>query len=123
LGSKLREQKYPCRPVANDMRVKIDAGYVYPHVVIHCGEGEFEDDAFDTLTNPVVIYMKELSDLLNSFNLRCGLSFSADMSGQPMAVIENNWRGGCYDKKKWIGVWNLSGGVPVGCQLCICAIE
>ncbi len=31
--------------------------------------------------------MKELSKLLSSFNFRCGLSFSADMSGQPMAVI------------------------------------
>nr|WP_319395845.1 hypothetical protein [uncultured Desulfobacter sp.] len=31
--------------------------------------------------------MKELSKLLSSFNLRCGLSFSADMSGQPMAVL------------------------------------
>ncbi len=30
--------------------------------------------------------MKEFSKLLSSFNLRCGLSFSADMSGQPMAV-------------------------------------
>ncbi len=34
--------------------------------------------------------MKELSKLLSSFNLRCGLSFSADMSGQPMAVIKIN---------------------------------
>ncbi len=30
--------------------------------------------------------MKELSKLLSSFNLRCGLYLSADMSSQPMAV-------------------------------------
>jgi Uma2 family endonuclease len=67
LGGKLRESNSPCRPVANDMRVKIEAGYVYPDVVILCGEGEFEDDEFDTLTNPVVI-IEILSDSTAAFD-------------------------------------------------------
>ncbi len=34
--------------------------------------------------------MKELDNLLSSFNLRCGLYLSADMSSQPMAVIRKS---------------------------------
>ena len=34
-----------------------------------------------------VRYMKELNKLLSSFDFRCGLHLSADMSSQPMAVI------------------------------------
>ena len=36
-------------------------------------------------------YMKELSKLLSSFNIRCGLYLSADMSSQPMAVYKKVW--------------------------------
>ena len=61
IGNTLKTKNSDCRLFANDMRVKIEGGYVYPDVVIHCGEAEFEDDEFDTLTNPVVI-MEILSD-------------------------------------------------------------
>ncbi len=44
-----------CKVWSNDMRVKIEAGYVYPDIVITCGDPQFEDNEFDTLTNPVVI--------------------------------------------------------------------
>ncbi len=49
------------------MRVKIKNGYVYPDVVIHCGEAQFEDDELDTLTNPVVI-IEILSDSTAAFD-------------------------------------------------------
>ena len=55
LGSGLKANKSPCKPIANDMRVKIETGYVYPDVIITCGEPEFEDNKFDTLTNPIAI--------------------------------------------------------------------
>jgi len=47
----------PCRPLALDIRVKIsDTGaYVYPDVVVVCGEVELEDDMHDTLLNPTLI--------------------------------------------------------------------
>ena len=52
-----------CRIFSNDMRVKIESksGYVYPDIAVACGDIEFEDNQFDTLTNPIVI-IEILSD-------------------------------------------------------------
>ena len=46
-----------CRVYASDMRVGIGAGvsYFYPDVSVVCDEPRFEDGAFDTLINPLVI--------------------------------------------------------------------
>ena len=46
-----------CEVYTNDMRVRPSPRdtYVYPDVVVVCGEPEFEDDVFDTLLNPIVI--------------------------------------------------------------------
>src|SRR5882757_8938393 len=48
----------PCEILPNDMRVTIPSrkAYMYPDAVIVCGEPELEDDHFDTLKNPVVIF-------------------------------------------------------------------
>ena len=55
----LREQLRgtPCELFASDMRVRIPATgrYVYPDVVVACGDIQFEDAAVDTLLTPVVI--------------------------------------------------------------------
>ena len=40
-----------------------------------------------------VRYKKELNKLLSSFDFRCGLCLSADMSGQPVAVLEKRLLG------------------------------
>lgn len=47
----------PCRAYASDMRVQVDArrSYVYPDVVVVCGERRFEDDQVDTLLNPTLV--------------------------------------------------------------------
>lgn len=46
-----------CRVYASDMRVGIGEGvsYFYPDIAVTCDKPRFEDDAFDTLTNPQVI--------------------------------------------------------------------
>ena len=46
-----------CRVYVSDMRVGIGAGvsYFYPDVTVVCDKSRFEDDVFDTLTNPQVI--------------------------------------------------------------------
>ena len=46
-----------CRVYASDMRVGISAGisYFYPDIAVTCDKPRFEDDVFDTLTNPQVI--------------------------------------------------------------------
>lgn len=53
----------PCEVYANDMRVKVsETGmYTYPDLVAACGEPRFEDQAVDTLLNPILI-IEILSD-------------------------------------------------------------
>lgn len=68
IGNKLKDDDFHCEVFSNDMRVKIpDEKYTYPDLVITCGDAQFEDDEFDTLTNPVVI-IEILSDSTERFD-------------------------------------------------------
>lgn len=56
LGNQLKNS--PCRPFASDMRVKVNEieKYIYPDVVVVCGDIELEKVmGVETLLNPVVI--------------------------------------------------------------------
>lgn len=55
LSTQLRDK--PCEVYPGEMRVKAPAArsYVYPDVVVACGEPQFEDDCFDTLLNPTLV--------------------------------------------------------------------
>ena len=46
-----------CEVHTNDMRVRThpETSYFYPDVVVVCGEPRFENNAFDTLLNPIVL--------------------------------------------------------------------
>ena len=46
-----------CETYGPDMRVRIDSthSYVYPDVVVACGDIRFEDNHLDTLVNPTVV--------------------------------------------------------------------
>ena len=46
-----------CETYANEMRVSTPTttSYFYPDVVVVCEEPRFEDDAFDTLLNPIIL--------------------------------------------------------------------
>lgn len=47
----------PCDTYSTEMRTKSsDTAYAYPDVIIACGEPQFLDETFDTLTNPTVIF-------------------------------------------------------------------
>lgn len=67
LRNKFKEENSSCEVLPNDMRVKIETGYVYPDIAISCGDAKFEDNAFDTLINPVVI-MEILSESTEAFD-------------------------------------------------------
>jgi Uma2 family endonuclease len=56
LGNQLLDTD--CEGFGNDMRVRIPrtGEYVYPDAMIVKGEARFEDDCFDTLLNPTVIF-------------------------------------------------------------------
>lgn len=71
LGNKLKANKFQCDLFSNDMRLKTGVEkYSYPDIVLYCGDAEFEDDNFDTLTNtanPVAI-IEILSDSTERFD-------------------------------------------------------
>lgn len=56
IGSYLKEQK--CKVLAETMRVttKTKDAYMYPDLLIYCDKEELEDEQFDTLLNPSVIF-------------------------------------------------------------------
>ena len=58
-----------CRVYASDMRVGISAGisYFYPDIAVTYDKPRFEDDVFDTLTNPQVI-IEVLSDSTSGYD-------------------------------------------------------
>jgi Uma2 family endonuclease len=76
LNNRLR--KHGCRTLANDMRVKIGMSkrllYVYPDIVMVCGEPQFEDGVFDTLQNPHLV-IEVLSE--STEHIDRGAKFSA----------------------------------------------
>jgi Uma2 family endonuclease len=55
LGPQLSGRR--CEIHAHDLRVRLDAGrrYVYPDLVVACGDPRFEDDELDVLLNPTVV--------------------------------------------------------------------
>jgi Uma2 family endonuclease len=56
IGSVLKDK--PCEILPSDMRVTVPSGksYMYPDATIVCGGPEMEDNQFDTLKNPVVVF-------------------------------------------------------------------
>lgn len=59
----------PCRGFAGDMRVSAGEGelYVYPDILVVCGERRFMDERRDILINPTVI-MEVLSSTTEAFD-------------------------------------------------------
>src|SRR5437764_1115106 len=55
IGQQLKGR--PCEGYASRMRVRVPSVsfYIYPDVVVVCGEPQFEDDYVDTLLNPTLI--------------------------------------------------------------------
>lgn len=58
-----------CFMLPNDMRVRVPDkdSYFYPDAIIVCGKPEFEDNVFDTLLNPKVIF-EVLSESTEQFD-------------------------------------------------------
>ncbi len=56
IGSFLKGKQCKIRP--SDLRISVPSvnSYTYPHATIICGKPEMEDDKFDTVTNPAVIF-------------------------------------------------------------------
>ena len=67
LGNQFADR--PCELYPMDMRTKVLATglYAYPDISALCGQAEFEDDQFDTLTNPQLI-IEVLSESTESYD-------------------------------------------------------
>lgn len=50
-------QDSDCSVISSDMRVYIQArsAYRYPDVTVYCGDGDYQNDLYHTLTNPVLV--------------------------------------------------------------------
>lgn len=49
-------QDRPCEPMVADMRVRVGRrAYLYPDIVVVCGEAQVEDEGGDTLLNPTLV--------------------------------------------------------------------
>jgi Uma2 family endonuclease len=59
----------PCRVLSSDMRVRVSPGsrYVYPDVSVVCGAPLLDDEAGDTLLNPILI-VEVLSDSTEAYD-------------------------------------------------------
>ena len=56
LGSRLKDRS--CRPHTSDLRVSTPShdSYFYPDCLVVCDKPVFEEETFDTLTNPTVLF-------------------------------------------------------------------
>jgi Uma2 family endonuclease len=59
----------PCNVYSSDLRVGILGGehYVYPDLVVTCGQEEYEDSVLDILLNPLVV-IEVLSDSTEAYD-------------------------------------------------------
>ncbi len=102
----------PCEIYAGDMRVRIAArreyAYIYPDVVVVCGEPQFEDEHLDTLLNPTVI-VEVLSESTERYDR--GKKFSLYRTVESLAeyvlVAQDEYRIEKYAKRA-DGRWLLS---------------
>jgi Uma2 family endonuclease len=85
----------PCEIYVNDMRVKVsETGmYTYPDLVAACGEPQFEDQAVDTLLNPVLI-IEVLSDSTERYDRGAKFTHyrSVDSLKEYLLVSQNECR-------------------------------
>ena len=67
LGNELKDRR--CEVYASDMRVKVSKSglYTYPDTSVVCDTPEFEDDQFDTLVNPKLLF-EVLSESTESYD-------------------------------------------------------
>jgi Uma2 family endonuclease len=100
----------PCETYSSDMRVRIPTTdlYTYPDVVVVCGEPVFEDDRFDTLTNPTLIIVV-LSESTESYD--CGKKFryyrTIESFAEYLLIAQDEHRVEQYVRQK-DGRWLLS---------------
>lgn len=97
-----------CEVYPGEMRVKAPASrsYVYPDVVVVCGEPELEDDYLDTLLNPTLV-VEVLSKSTESYNrlAKAGYYRTIESLAEYMLVAQDEYRIEQYVKQaddRWL---------------------
>jgi len=120
----------PCEVYPGDMRVKAPASrsYVYPDVVVVCGEPQLEDDYLDTLLNPTLV-VEVLSKSAESYNRLAKSSFyrTIESLSEYLLVSQEEYRVEQYVKQtegRWLlaDVRALEGVIElesIGCSLAL----
>ena len=100
----------PCEVYGSDMRVRVDRTglYVYPDVVIACGEPRFVDEHVDTLVNPRVLF-EILSDSTEKYDRSTKMSqyMQIDSLQEYVLVSQSQQRVEVYQRRS-DGKWNYS---------------
>ena len=103
----------PCRALASDMRVNTSRTgmYAYPDVVVHCDRPRFEDEHFDTLLNPVVLfevlspsterYDRGVKFARYAASRRCGTTSWSRRTKRVSSIIGARERRGC-SRSWWV---------------------
>lgn len=132
IAGELRQQLKgkPCEVYPGEMRVKAPAArsYVYPDVVVVCGEPQSEDDYFDTLLNPTLV-VEVLSKSTESYNRLAKSSFyrTIESLSEYLLVSQEEYRVEQYLKQadgRWLlaDVRSLEGLIvleSIGCSLAL----
>ena len=114
-----------CETYMSEMRVFVPAVrlYTYPDIVVVCGDPQFVDDEFDTLTNPVLL-IEILSDSTEGYDR--GLKFqnyrSIESLVEYVLVSQNAARIEKY-VKHGDGFWLLSDAAGLESSITLEAID
>jgi Uma2 family endonuclease len=126
LNAKLKGK--PCEVYPGEMRVKAPASrsYVYPDVVVVCGEPELEDAYLDTLLNPTLV-VEVLSKSTESYNrlAKAGYYRTIESLAEYMLVAQDEYRIEQYVKQadgRWLladirGLESIIDLQSIGCSL------
>lgn len=100
----------PCEIYISDMRVKIPAAnlYTYPDVAVVCGESQFEDDAVDTLLNPMLV-VEVLSKSTAAYDRTTKFSYYRTLASMAeyLLIAQNDYHVEQYTRQP-DGRWMLS---------------
>ncbi|HVF45425.1 MAG TPA: Uma2 family endonuclease [Pyrinomonadaceae bacterium] len=97
----------PCEAYASDMRVRVPSrAYLYPDVVVVCGEPRLEDDYFDTLLNPTVL-VEILSESTERYDRgrKFGFCRTIESLAEYVLVAQDEFRVEQYSKQpdgRWL---------------------
>ncbi len=109
LGNELLER--PCEMHTGEMRVKVSetGTYVYPDVVVVCGEPDFEDRHLDALTNPTLV-VEVLSPSTEGYDRSAKFAHYRRIASlqQYVLIAQNEPRLECYTRQEDGELWLFS---------------